>query len=239
MKNIMFTNIVIAFVIALGIACAGYFISHTLVKSKVAVNVAEVKGLAERQVRADIAVWRIDFQVTGSGATNIKTLYQRSQRDQQKLINYFQNSGFEQSEITIGVVDYSTHEYRNAAQEVVEQRQTLRGSIEINSRDVDRVAYVRSGVNELIAEGINLTNHRPRFLFTELNSIKPEMLREATENARVAANEFAQVANVNVAGIRSATQGRFAIRDRGQAYGDDAKIEKTIRVVTTIVFYMD
>ena len=235
----MLINLTIATVIAFGIASAGYFISHTLVKSKVAVNVAEVKGLAERQVRANKAVWRIDFQVTGSGATNIKTLYQRSQRDQRKLIEYLQNSGFEQSEISIGVVDYSTHEYRNDAQEVVETRQTLRGSIEINSQDVDRVAYVRSDVNELIAEGLNITNHRPRFLFTELNSIKPDMLREATENARLAANEFAHVANVNVAGIRSATQGRFNIRDNGKAYGDDAKIDKTIRVVTTIVFYMD
>jgi hypothetical protein len=64
------------------------------------------------------------------------------------------------------------------------------------------------------------------------------MLREATKNARIAANEFAENAGVEVGSIRSARQGNFYIRDAGEEYGDTAKIEKEVRVVTTIDFYL-
>jgi len=74
--------------------------------------------------------------------------------------------------------------------------------------------------------------------FTRLNEIKPAMLREATKNARIAANEFAENAGVKVGGIRDAHQGGFSIRDVGESHGDTAKIEKDVRVVTTITFYL-
>lgn len=72
--------------------------------------------------------------------------------------------------------------------------------------------------------------------FTKLNEIKPDMLREATKNARLAANEFAENAGVKVGGIRDAQQGSFYVRDAGDEYNDTAKIEKDVRVVTTITF---
>ena len=64
------------------------------------------------------------------------------------------------------------------------------------------------------------------------------MLREATKNARVAANEFADNAGVKVGGIRSARQGSFRVTDAGKDYGDTKEIEKDIRVVTNITFFL-
>jgi len=93
-------------------------------------------------------------------------------------------------------------------------------------------------VNKLIAQGINISNEAPSYRFTRLNDIKPDMLREATKNARIAANEFAESAGVSVGGIRSARQGGFNIRDAGEEYGDTKKIEKDVRVVTTVMFYL-
>jgi len=94
-------------------------------------------------------------------------------------------------------------------------------------------------MNELLAEGISVVNNAPSYTFTKLNDIKPEMLKEATANARIAASEFAKVANSKVKGIQSAKQGNFYIRDVGEDYSDDKKIEKDVRVVTTISFYLD
>ena len=93
-------------------------------------------------------------------------------------------------------------------------------------------------MNRLIAEGIALQNPPPAYRFTKLNEIKPEMLREATRNARLAATEFAEDAGVRVGGIRTALQGSFFIRDAGEEYGDTAKTQKDVRVVTTITFYL-
>ena len=85
---------------------------------------------------------------------------------------------------------------------------------------------------------MDVRNNSPAYYFTGLNDIKPEMLQEATTNARIAANEFAANAGVQVGGIRNARQGGFIIRDVGENYGDTAKIEKDVRVVTTITFYL-
>jgi len=71
-----------------------------------------------------------------------------------------------------------------------------------------------------------------------MNEIKPEMLKAATKNARIAANEFAENAGVKVGGIRSARQGSFVIRDVGQSYGETGKIEKDVRVVTSVTFFL-
>ena len=88
------------------------------------------------------------------------------------------------------------------------------------------------------AVGIDINNNAPSYYFTGLNEIKPEMLKEATTNARVAANEFASNAGVDVGSIRNARQGGFIIRDVGESYTDTVKIDKDVRVVTTITFYL-
>ena len=64
------------------------------------------------------------------------------------------------------------------------------------------------------------------------------MLEEATKNARLAATQFAADANVRVGGIRSAKQGSFEIQDVGQSYSDNQKMEKDVRVVTSITFFL-
>jgi hypothetical protein len=108
----------------------------------------------------------------------------------------------------------------------------------VETDKVARVGQVRAKLNRLIAQGIDIKNQAPTYRFTKINEIKPDMLREATKNARIAANEFAENAGVNVGGIRNARQGSFIIRDVGENYGDTVKIEKDVRVVTTITFYL-
>ena len=114
----------------------------------------------------------------------------------------------------------------------------LSGVIEVDTTRVRNIAPARARLNELIARGFDLANSAPSYLFTGLNTIKPDMVREATKNARIAATEFDLYAGVRVGGMRSARQGNFVIRDAGSDYGSTDKIEKDVRVVTTITFYL-
>ncbi|WP_299020083.1 SIMPL domain-containing protein [uncultured Photobacterium sp.] len=233
-KGLIFLGIFLA----IGLSIAGYFISQTIYNSKVALNTAEAKGLAERRVRADTATWELVFSVTGKSKGELPKLYAEAEQRQKVIIDLLKEKGFKESEIEIGVIDYYPEEYRDDKQNLVDQKHSLIGSIVVNTHDVELVSKVRANVNTLIAQGIDIENRAPAYLFTKLNDIKPEMLREATKNARVAANEFAQNAGVNVGGIRSARQGSFFIKDAGNSYGDTEKIEKDVRVVTTITFYL-
>ncbi len=225
-------------IVALGIAAAGYFVSQTLYNAKVAINTAEAKGLAERRVTADQVHWEIPYRVGGKSSDAIPRLYALAEKHQQTIIALLKEHGFSDAEITSGTLNYNYTEYRDDNRLVVDQDHTLNGTISIESEQVNLVSSVRPKINRLLTQGIHIENVEPSYSFTKLNEIKPEMLREATKNARIAANEFASNAGVKVGGIRSAVQGSFFIRDAGEEYGDTAKIDKDVRVVTTITFYL-
>lgn len=224
--------------LAIGVALGGYFISLTLYKAKVALNTAEAKGLAERRVKADTANWTLRFSNSGNKRLDIPKLYKLSEENQNTVIALLKEIGFQENEIQIGVLDYIKKEFRDENQKLVDQKHILRGSISVETTKVDLVSKARASVNKLIAQGIDITNTRPAYHFTKLNEIKPDMLREATKNARIAANEFAENAGVTVGGIRNARQGSFYVRDAGEEYGDTKKIDKDVRVVTNITFYL-
>lgn len=227
-----------ALVVAVGIAAAGWFVGRMLYNAQVAINVAEVKGLAERRVEADRAFWKIQYTVTGADRQALPRLYEQSQADQKKIVALLLESGFDEAELSPGVIEFSTEEFRDDNQKLVDSKIQLTGSIDVETQKVRKVAEVRAKLNTLVAEGLAITNNAPAYHFTRLNDIKPEMVKEATTNARIAANEFAENAGVQVGGIKSAQQGGFLIRDVGEEYGDIRSIEKDVRVVTTITFYL-
>ena len=75
-----------AFLVALGVATAGYFVGQTMYNSKVGLNTAEVKGLAERRVEADRAFWQIRYTVTGREESAIPALYEVSELHQKQIV---------------------------------------------------------------------------------------------------------------------------------------------------------
>lgn len=224
--------------LAIGIASAGYFVSETIYKSKVALNTAEAKGLAERRVKADRANWNIIYSVKGASRDELPTLYNKAEQHQKTIVDILKSNDFDDNEIELGVLDYTYQEYRDDSQKLVDQSHQLTGTISVETSKVEQVSKVRASLNKLIAQGIDIDNRPPTYRFTGLNDIKPDMLREATRNARLAANEFAENAGVNVGGIRDARQGSFYVRDAGDEYNDSAKIDKDVRVVSTITFYL-
>ncbi len=225
--------------LASGIAASGFFISKTMYNSQVAINTAEAKGLAERRVTSDRANWEISFNVNGGRNMVIADLYKRFEANQNIIVDELLKAGFSREEITIGSADYYGQVFRNDAQEVVDRSYTLSGLIGVETNNVPLVATARAKIGKLIAKGISLVNKAPTYQFTKLNEIKPEMLKEATKNARIAATTFAENVGAKVGGIRFARQGGFSITDAGAEYGDRFKIEKDVRVVTTISFYID
>ena len=225
--------------VALGIATGGYFIGRTLYISKIDINTAEVKGLAEKRVEADRAYWRVQYVVSGNGSTPVSKLYEKSEADQTQILSMLLESGFDKSEVSPGVIDYQKDEFRDENQKLVDERHVLIGSINVETDKVRLVAEVRAKLNKLIAQGLDIQNNPPAYHFTRLNEIKPAMVKEATTNARLAASEFAADAGVKVGRIRDAQQGGFIIRDVGEEFGDRKSLEKEVRLVTTITFYLE
>ncbi len=224
--------------LAIGIALAGYFVSKTLYNAKVSINTAQVMGLAERRVTSDLARWNIKVNVVGKSADAVPSLYEKIEKDRQSVKDVLLQNGFSEDEITVSAVHYTKQENRNKDKQIVDEVHTLFSTLEVETKEIEKVASARSKVGKLITQGVTFRDYGVRYSFNGLNTIKPDMLKEATQNARIAADEFAKNAGTKVGHIRNAVQGRFTITDAGQQYGDSAKIEKDIRVINTIEFYL-
>jgi hypothetical protein len=237
-ENSKFNIIIVAVLIAAGLALSGYFIGQTMYNAKVAINTATVKGLAERVVESDRADWMIIYSVNSTHKEDIPQLYTQAEKNQKIIIDLLLDNGIKNEEITIGTIDYDYIAYRDENQKVVDEQHRLKGDIQVSTQNIHLIANVRQKVNKLLADGISVTSSNPTYRFTKLNDIKPEMLEIATKNARVAANEFAKNAGTSVGRIYSAQQGNFSIQDLGQDYSDTNEIKKVVRVITTITFYL-
>lgn len=223
--------------IGLGITAGGYFVSRTMINQTL-VDTADVKGLAERSVKADQAIWSIGYKVSNA---DLKAGYSEAEAAAQTIRAFLEANGFPATAVAPGQVSVVENEFRDANGTLIETRYDITGSIVVTTADVKAVDAANQKVGDLIASGLLLTDTQPRYLFTGLNAIKPEMVREAAQNARVAADEFAKNAGVTVGKIRSAQQGGFEIRDdnSGEYGGDDRAIDKKVRVVTNVTFYLD
>jgi hypothetical protein len=233
------TAVLVAMILAGGLASAGYFASKTLYNAQVAVNTAQAKGLAERKVKADMARWTVGFSASGKSREEIPALYEKAEAQQKQVLDLLKAQGFSADELRAEIIDHTMREYRDDNQVLVEESHRLAGAITVSTGQVDLVEKARAEVNKLLAQGLDISNGTPEYFFTKLNEIKPAMLKEAAQNARIAATEFATNAGAKVGKIRSASQGGFIVQDAGSSSGETYSILKDIRVVTTVDFYLN
>lgn len=232
-----FQNVLAGLFVGLGVALAGYFVSHTTLNERVGANTATVKGLSERIVAADKATWRFSYQV--SGRDDVAADFARAEADAARIGDALTAAGFTADELTFAPLIKSDDVRYNNNGEVIDRFHTVRGEVTVATTEPAKVAPARGPVFALAKDGVSVNEYFVNYEFTGLNTIKPDMLREATENARIAANEFAANAGVTVGGIQTATQGGFQIRAANEGVGEADALEKLVRVVTTITFYLN
>jgi uncharacterized protein len=212
----------------------GYLLSSSLVDIKQMERTVEVKGLSEREVPADVAIWPITFNVADNDLGN---LYQTIQDQNAKIVAFLQSQGFTDSEITISapsVVDKLAREYDSSYG--AKFRYTASSTITLYTNQVDGARESMIKVVDLGREGIAIAgdSYSTQFIYSKLNDIKPAMIEEATKNARQAAEKFAKDSDSSLGKIKRANQGTFSIENRDSS---TAHIKK-VRVVSTIEYYL-
>lgn len=224
--------------VAIGLAFAGFLIGKTLVNGKQMDRQVSVKGLAEREVPADLAVWPLQIRYAGNNLASLQQTLTRAQKDLQR---FFADQGFSGEEISKGmtnIVDSNADPYRSANQPPV-NRYTATADFTLRTSDIKKLEGAVSASPTLIEKGIIVTSKNMwmpiEYLFTGLNAIKPAMVEEANKNARVVAEKFAQDSGSTVGKIKSARQGLFSIGNRDQ-YTPQIKV---VRVVNTVDYYLE
>ncbi|MBB3981174.1 hypothetical protein GGR44_000805 [Sphingobium fontiphilum] len=219
--------------LAVGLVSGGYLLGDGLKRAKAADRSVTVRGLAEKDVTADLATWSISYSATGFDLPTVRADIDANTRE---LRAYFTSLGFKPAELTptgAGVSQY----YNNGVNNItITQRMLLR------TTDIARAQKAVAQQFDLVRRGVTLQEGSGmRYSFTKLNDVKPDMVAAATKDARAAAEQFAQDSGTSVGGIKSATQGYFSIDARDGEGGDGASDTpyKKVRVVTTVDFYLN
>lgn len=218
--------------VAVGLAAAGWFVADAARALRAGDRVVEVKGLAEREVAADLALWSLAYTTT---ADDLEGLHRALDRDAEAIATFLTERGFTSGEITRGppnITDRDAFSSNNADQRYQAQAVAL-----VRTDKVDAVKAAQQETNALVAAGVTLNRnyeYPTEYLFTRLNEIKPDMIAEATKSAREAAEQFAEDSGSEVGGIRRARQGYFSIEDRDRL----SPQVKRVRVVTTVEYFL-
>lgn len=234
MKNSLFIP---SLLIAVSLVISGYFIGNMHKTGKSYDRFVQVKGLSEKEVQADLAVWPINAILTGN---DLKTLKDNIENQNQQVYQFFLDQGFSDSELTKGMVnitDTRSNLYNNNAQ-YSGFRYLSKSEFTVRTKDIKKLQMALEESLNLMSKGIVLGSKnewRPiEYIFTGLNNLKPTMIEEATKNARLVAEKFARDSDSKVGPIRVARQGQFSINDRDQ----NTPEIKIIRVVSTINYQL-
>ena len=222
-------------VLAVGLVLASLVLGGAIRDFRLSDRFVEVKGFAEREVVADLAIWPINYQLIGNALDELRAAMDAAD---ESVIAFLKLRGFTDAEISRTpprITDQWV--YASGAQRPA-HRYTAERGITLQTTRIEATRTALEEAADLVSQGVVLTpgwGQAARFLFTGLDDIKPEMIAEATADARRAAAQFAADSDARVGAIRSARQGFFSISER------DASVPeiKLVRVVTTIEYILD
>lgn len=249
--------VLLAAILAIGLIGAGWVLGAQIKQTKLADRFVTVKGLVERNVKSDLAVWNLGFQSSGN---DFKAVLAEGDKQRQTVLSFLAQQGIDKQQIEIGaprVIDKQAQEYSGPTSGN-QNRYILGQSVIVTSPDVDRVAKASQQVAQILQQGVilapnpinpNASGSSVAYKFNGLNAIKPDMITEATRNARAAAQRFAADSGAHVGSIRQANQGIFSISPAdagsstsdvdGGGYQPDSTIMKKVRVVTTVDYFLE
>jgi len=233
-RSAMAPMLLAALILAIGLIVGGYLLGDGLLRARHADRSVTVRGLAERDVTADLATWTVAYSAQ---ATDLASAQADIDADTRAVRAFFKELGFDADALQPTGANVSQYSNYGTTTYTIKQRLSLR------TNDIKRAQAAVKRQFDLIRRGVVLDEGSGMaYSFTRLNAIKPAMVAEATKDARKSAEQFAKDSGTGVGGIKSATQGYFSIesRDGEQAgWGVADSPYKKVRVVTTVDFYLD
>ena len=224
-------------ILGICITLAGISVGYGFFKGRTNDRYVTVKGLAEREVEADLAIWPITFNAADD---HLLSLQDQINKTRKTITTFLTEAGFKEGQISYSsprITDTRANRGYNGPN-VSQYRYIAQATVTVRTEDVPLVKKSMENSGELIGQGVVLASESwetpTEFIFTSLNDIKPEMIEEATKDARKAAEKFALDSGSQVGKIRHATQGYFSIFNRDN---NSPEIKK-IRVVTTVEYFL-
>jgi hypothetical protein len=217
--------------LAVALAAAGWWVSGALLRFRTADRTVTVKGLAEREVPADLVVWPIAFTEAGN---DLGVIYEQSQTHARLIGEFLKGLGLGDVEQRLSPPKIQDFAAEGGRENPPPNRYKAEVTYTVRTEKVAEVKQAMARSGELVRAGVAFVpwGAPPTFLYTKLNDLKPGLLAEATQAARRTAEQFAKDSESRVGSIRSANQGQISIVDRDAGTPE----VKKVRVVTTVEY---
>ena len=234
-------------VLAIGLALGGHAVARGLVGMKRADREVTVRGVAQRDVKANLARWSARYS---EHAFALDAALAAVDHDSALIGAYLHSQGFSGALTAPGSAEVSVNDERVDGKLTGRKIYAVSRSIGFTTSNVAGVQQLQANKDRLVQQGLVLDEARASYEYTQLDKIKPEMIADATRDARGAAEKFANDSGSGVGGIKSATQGYFSVSGRDGGDGGEeeggggssrsaASPDQRVRVVTTIDYYLD
>lgn len=230
------TATILALGVAIGLSVLGYQLAGAAIDFKTFDRSVTVKGLSEREYKADVLIWPIQFL---TASNDLSQLYEVLEQHSSSIRNHLVKNGIDANEISMAapsIIDKSAQSYGN--NQGIEFRFSATQTVTVYTSKIDAARDVMSSLSQLGKQGIVFTGSDygmgTEYLFTRLNEVKPEMIEEATTKAREVALKFATDSRSSLGKIKRARQGQFSISARDN---NNPHI-KRVRVVSTVEYYL-
>lgn len=227
---------ILGFFLCAGLIVMGIFIRYGFTHVADSKRTVTVRGLCEREVNANKVTWPIVSKEVGN---YLPTIFTNIENTNRLILNFLKDNGIEENEISINppaVIDMQADRYSYNQNPY---RYNVTNVVVVTSSKIEKVNELIKKQAELLKQGIAVVagdyQYQTIYEYTGLNDIKPEMIAEATKNAREAADKFAEDSGSKVGRIQTASQGQFSIEDRDQY----TPYIKKIRVVSSIIYYLE
>lgn len=219
-----------------GLVALGLLLGQGAMRVKSLERTVAVKGLSEREVPADVAIWPLTFR---EASNDLNALFETIQRKNALIAEFLAGHGIANEAITISppaVTDRHAQAYGDTSNIVY--RYSGGSTVTVYTNDVETVRNAMKDVISLGKKGVALSGeeyqNQTQFVFSGLAELKPAMIEEATKNARAVAEKFAADSESRLGKIKSASQGQFSIENRDST----TPHIKKVRVVSTVEYYL-
>ncbi len=233
-----------ALILSAGIALAGFFVAQGFLGARLADRYVTVKGISERDVEADVAIWPLRVVASDNDLARAHAQIEAAMAQIRSFLARHEIDAAGAQVSGFSVSDAQANQYRSGEGG---SRFVINQTLVVRSAEPAKVLGASAKVGELVAAGVVLSSGGeyggggPTFIYTRLSELKPAMIAEATGRAREAAEQFARDSGSRIGGIRRANQGMFEIlpRDRAQGITEEGQLAKTVRVVSTVDYSLE
>ena len=216
--------------IVLAALVLGIFMVCTVKTLKSYDDTVKVRGLCERNVDADQVVLRISYSDQDNELTDLRS---RMEQSDQTIIDLLKKAGFSDEEIKYTSARFNDR-YDSYYSNNIRFRYSANQTINVFTSKMDVVGELQKKIDaELLKRNI-ISSTYATYEYHGLNDIKPKMIAESLENARLAADEFAKNSHSKIGKMRTASQGYFEVED----LDENTPQVKKVRVVTTVEYYL-